>query len=72
MGQQCFILAVPGQVPSPIWTKQESETIHSLRPLLDQSPHSSVESQERPWSVPGPLGQRADTESLSGPLSVPP
>lgn len=53
--------------PFPIWVKQEAEAIRSLRPLLDQSPHSSVEWQERPGNVPATLGQRADPESLSGP-----
>lgn len=57
---------------SLVWVRQESETIHFLRPLLDQSPLGSVESQEKPWNVPATLGQRADPESLRGPLSVPP
>ena len=65
-------LCHPGQVPSSLQVTQEAETISSLTSILDQSPHGSVESQERPWSVPGTLGQRAeDAESLGGSLSVP-
>lgn len=56
----------------PLSAKQYGETIHPLRPLLDPSPHSSVESQERPLRVLGPLRHRADTEFLSDPLRIPP
>lgn len=41
--------------PLPLWAKQEGETIGSLRPLLDQSLHSSVEFQEKLWNAPATL-----------------